>query len=216
MLGSFKNFLKTHVGSVLIETCFALPIVLTLTLYILELMKINTCKSAIDAITQECTYEFIKSGSSANFDSIIKKHVPGYINYSSSGLDNDVRYNITLYTSLEKMSSTSPYGGSEIAWLTMDGNVETGNNGEFLATTNSTTPLAAVNYAYSGNKPQNTYTNPRSLAGYAFVLTFVCRFRFSSPYIAKMFSGGSNTRKTGSLNKGKIFMIWGRGVGICS
>lgn len=216
MLGSFKKFLKTHVGSALIETCFALPIVLTLTFYILELMKINTCKSAIDAITQECTYEFIKSATCAEFDSIIKKHIPKYIKYSANSSDNDIRFNVTLYTSLEKMCAKSPYGGSEITWLNNEGQAATGAEGEFLPTTSSATPIAAKDFDSSGNNPEKQYSNPKTLSGYAFVLTFVCRYRFSSSYIAKMFSGGSNTRKIESGGKGKMFLIWGRGAGICN
>lgn len=216
MLGSFKNFLKTHVGSALIETCFALPIVLTLTFYILELMKINTCKSAVDAITQECTYEFIRSATCVEFDSIIKKHIPQYIKYSANSSDNDIRFNVTLYTNLEQMCAKSPYGASEITWLNNNGDPATDAEGEFLPTTSSANPIEAQDFSYSGNAPQITYTNPKMLSGYAFVLTFVCRYRFSSSYIAKMFSGGSNTRKIKSGGKGKMFLIWGRGAGICN
>lgn len=211
MLGRFNKFLKTNLGSALIETCFALPIVLMLTFYILELIKINTCKASVDAITQECTYEFIRTASTANFQNIIKKHVPGYIKYSGS--DPDIRYNVTLYTNLETMCSTSPYGGTEISWLTSDG----ANTSEFIATTTTgTSPMTASNAEYSGVSPQDTFSGGKVLSGHAFVLTFVCRFQFSSAFIQKLFNGGSNTRVIGSKNKGTMFLLWGRGVGICN
>lgn len=200
-------------GLAALEAALTLPVLLMLIFFIIELIRVNNTRTAMDSMALEAVLEFIATKSTANFEKIITKHRAAAIPRSN------IKYYFTIYDSLEGMCATNPYGSEEVFWPSsnvysvsdakkayVDSNRDksfferdttSGGNG-YISLGNQTNPLttASINNVYK-------------ISGKAFVLTFVCDFKFSSAFVKKLFAGGSNT-----VDKGK-FLIWGRGVGVC-
>lgn len=212
------------------EAALTLPVICYLVFFLLELTRINIAQAALDAITEECTFEFIATGNTKNFANIIEKYCPKFIINKTN-----LRYWIRLYVKngttegLAYMCAASPYGGEEIFW---PNNVlgEHEDTPDYLdvdntnvSETNPSGILWATNYygyaangGIDGNVKQTiegylggTEEIP---AGTAFVLTFVIDYPFSSSFVKMLYSGGSNTKR--GSNKGNKYLLWGRGVGI--
>jgi hypothetical protein len=213
-----KKMFGKSTGSAVLETAFTLPIICSIIFFIFEAMKVNSVQSAMDAIAMELSFDFIASKNTENFQGIIKRYKP-----SSMG-EADIRWYFDVYPDLTTMCSEAPYGGEEIFWPKIEGgktskNRETDDyldldkNGVFLERSKkSEVSLALDDYS----KPELTFFNEadefifKTLSGKAFVLTVVCDYKFSSQMVSLLFAGGSNTKS------GKRFIIWSRGVGICS
>ncbi len=210
----FGFFRKRFHGVAILETALTLPLVLYLILFSLEFIRIGLAQNAVDMITKECTFQLMAKGKIDKFDEIFGKYKPLGIPLGN------FRYYIRIYPNINAMMSRSPYGGETIGWA------DTGQNND------SPTQKAIVNkYGLSSNhallnKYQTDicngvkfgeYGNDRKKllerstgvpSGYVFVLTVAVKFPFSSSFIAKLFSGGSNT------NKPDVYILWARGSGM--
>ncbi|MDR0677387.1 MAG: hypothetical protein LBF57_01775 [Holosporaceae bacterium] len=200
-------------GVILIEVAFTLPILCYLIFFLLELIKINTTQSALDAIAAEATYDYIASETIANFEKIIDKFRPQFIP------KDRVRYWFRFYNDLATMCANSPYGGEEIAYPDYTdpnaaGHAEVGNGNsiDFIDTDGSKTHLRAVGFDDNYANVIKYTTGELLASGKAFVLTFVIDYPFSSSFVKMLFSGGSNTIKSGQ--KGTKYLLWSRGIGI--
>lgn len=185
------KLLKTMRGSVMLEAALTLPIVIYIMLYSLELLHMNRMQTAIDAIAEKCTIDYIANHDSTKFEEIINQ-------YLSNSDRSKLSYSFTLYESIEKMQETSPYGGSDIYWP---------EDVSSYISSSSKSRLKAVGYIVDNDKaPEKTQ---KALAGCAFVLTFVFDYQFYSHLTSTFFSGGTNTADK------KKYLLWSRGVGIC-
>ena len=209
------GFLKKNIGSVVIEATLTLPIMVMMIFFILEMVKVNNAKSAIEAISNQATFSFIANRNTNEFEEIITKHLPGFIQRE------DVKWYFAVYKDLDTMCAEAPYGLEEIYWppteeyLDSDGsNTFNAKKGDLIEFSKKEKPEEAINVSDP---------NYSTLSGKVFVLTFVCNFRFSSAFVAKIFHGGSNTKaKEGATQSspdsegGGKFLLWGRGIGICN
>jgi hypothetical protein len=180
----------------------------------LEAVKINDLKTALDSMAEEAIFDFIASKNTNNFSAIIAKYKPAYVP------NENITYYFDIYPDLVVMCGTTPYGGEEIFWPSVSGaNVtKTYVDDNYISTTGgafiqrSNVSLTLTNY----KKPESdfdinkTTDNFKTLSGKAVVLTVVCDYVFSSAMVKILFSGGSNTKGK------KKFLLWARGVGVCS
>ena len=117
----------------------------------------------------------------------------------------------------------SPYGGETIGWAGTDytnpssATQPTASAQSFsYGLTSSHAILSKYQTAYCnsatygevGDSTRKTLLNSTVPSGYAFVLTVAVKFPFSSPFVAKLFSGGKNT------NRSNVFILWARGSGM--
>ena len=207
----FKNK-KTGVAA--LEASLTLPVILMMIFFMIEMMKVNNTRTAMDSIALEATLHFVANKNTDDFENIIKKYKPTYV------ADENITYYFAVYESLEKMCSVTPFGNEEIFWPLNDSShdpkesfIDSDGDSEFLA--RNTTPASGHIVLTNYKTPETSFNriNPPpkdSLIGKAFVLTFVCNYEFSSGFVGRLFVGGSNTK-----DKTK-FLIWGRGVGICN
>lgn len=194
----------------LIEVALTLPLVVYLIFFALELIKINLTQIAVDKIAQECTFSLINEKNVKEFDKIFEKYKPSFIPIERC------RFYCRLYTSLDTMMSESPYGGEKIAYP--DDAETTGQKPVAAATGHcfglggGTIYMAKYgNYGTGkdvGHPDSENYLASTVPSGYAFVLTVVVHYPFSSPLVEKLFGGGSNTTKAG------YYILWARGSGI--
>jgi hypothetical protein len=116
------------------------------------------------------------------------------------------------------MCATDPYGSEEVFWPSSDIYNADEAKKAYVDSNRDTNFFQRDTSSNSGYISLDSHTNPLTtssinsvykISGKAFVLTFVCDFKFSSDFVKKLFAGGSNT-----VDK-KKFLIWGRGVGVC-
>jgi hypothetical protein len=204
------NFRRKFQGIGAIETVLTLPVICYLIFFILETMKINDLKTALDSIVEEAVFDFIASKNTANFSAIIAKYKPAYIPSAN------ITYYFDIYPNLATMCGKSPYGGEEIFWPQGSSNL-TFDNDDYISTTGgafierSSESLPLTNY----KEPESDFSKTaepkfKTLSGKAIVLTVVCDYVFSSAMVKILFSGGSNTKGK------KKFLLWARGVGVCT
>ena len=202
-------------GAMLIEVAVTLPLVMYLVFFAIELIKINLTQVAVDKITEECTFALISQKNVNGFDEIIEKYKPSFIPMER------FRYYIRVYTSLDKMMETSPYGGEKIAFVTLNNTpdmkpTEAAISSSFGAGARQDTCPRIEKYGnydavgYVDHPTDVEYlTGAKVLpSGYAFVLTIAVHYPFSSPLVEKLFHGGTNTTKPG------YYILWARGSGI--
>lgn len=204
-------FVKKHSkGAAVIEAAFSLPIILLLIFFILESILINQIQAALEAIAIECTFDFITSKNTENFQTIIKKHFNKEL---SIGRANNVHWYFVVYKDVATMCSTGSKGGEDIIYdglrikLTGDDVTHSGN-----LTVNATKPEDSFDSS-------NTDESLKTLSGKAFMLTFIYEYKFTNAFVSKFFSGGSNTGKTdknGKTVSGDKFLLWSRGFGVCN
>jgi hypothetical protein len=206
-LGFFQSFFASIAGNAIVETALTLPAVCTLIFFTLELMKINLAKTAIETITAETTFSFIRKGKTEDFEYVIEKYRPTFIPRER------IRYWFRFYSSIEQMCSVSPYGGEDIAWPLPTCTDVTGIFIDSMGTGTFLRAAGHINESEAANMLSSNETPPPS-SGKAFVLTFVCDYRFSSALIKPFFSGGYNTQYVNNEDETKKYLLWGRGVGI--
>ena len=197
-LNFFDPFRKKHSGIVLIEAAVTLPVVMYIMLFCLELVKIHLLQISIDTICAECVYHLCSERTVASFDSVFAKYRLSYIPIGN------VRYWCRIYVSIEQMMKDPPYGGEHIGWPDrgLDNAQPTasaandrfglGSNTILLKKYPGTGAVGAIGYDDRHLQLQNGMTK-----GYAFVLTVVAKHQFSSAFVEKLFSGGTNTNKAG-------------------
>ena len=226
-----RFFRKKSVGVAILETAMTLPIVLYIVFFSIELIRMGLAQSAVDAITKECTFSLMAKGNVSDFDSIFLKYKPWGIPIGN------FRYNIRLYqymVSLDGRTTTkgimdrSPYGGDNIYWA--------GDDWDNISPNASPTQKASsVNYGvgnYSrvliydkyqegtssgevGSTTRKSLLNSRVPSGYIFILTVAVVFPFSSPFVKKLFNGGSNTKETTVDGpRADAYILWARGSGM--
>ncbi|MBO6055429.1 MAG: pilus assembly protein [Alphaproteobacteria bacterium] len=212
----FGFFRKRFRGVAILETAITLPIVLYVVFFSIELIRIGLAQNAVDTITKECTFQLMATGKvdKDKFDGIFKKYKPLGIPLGN------FRYYIRIYSDITDMMSKPPYGGETIGWA------DTGQNNDSPTSKAIANKYGLTNSHILLNKYQTSicngsefgeYGNNRKTllesddgvpSGYIFVLTVAVKFPFSSPFIAKLFSGGSNT------NKRNVYILWARGSGM--
>lgn len=214
-------------GAAVVETALTIPIVLYLIFFLIELLKIKDVQSALDAIAEECSIQFMFTKSTnvksqisqaaptqgatiSNFDAIVEKYKPKYIsaedityyfNFFDSPKDfYDNKKNIAVYWPLDEGNAT-PNVDMMIKGTSDQNSISEGN------TQNSPSEIMnkITNYKY----PEKGLKGGATLNHRAFVFTVVVKYRFSSAFVGKLFMGGSNT------NSEDVFLIWSRGVGFC-
>ena len=210
---SIRRLIKDkYSGLAALEAALTLPVLLMLIFFIIELIRINNTRTAMDSMALEAILEFIATKSTTKFETIITKHKPAAI-----PRDN-IKYYFTVYDSLESMCATDPYGSEEVFWPSSDVYSADEAKKAYVDSNRDTNFFQRDTSSDSGYISLNSHTNPLTtssinsvykISGKAFVLTFVCDFKFSSDFVKKLFAGGSNT-----VDK-KKFLIWGRGVGVC-
>ncbi|GHT91398.1 hypothetical protein FACS1894122_03750 [Alphaproteobacteria bacterium] len=188
-------------GGALAETAITLPVFLILMFFMLETIKVYMTKVAIESIAAEATFVFIEEKSAERFNDIIDKHRPAYIPHDS------ITWHFSIYENLETMCNVPPYGAEDIYWYTpnsvdKDTYLTSGGSG-FIERAGHMANVDDIT-------PESTFPKKSDLVGKAFVLTFVCDYQFSSPYVKIIFNGGTNTADK------KKYLLWGRGCGICS
>lgn len=213
MMISIRKLIKDkYSGLAALEVALTLPVLLMLIFFIIELIRINNTRTAMDSMALEAVLEFIATKSTTKFETIITKHKPAAI-----PRDN-IKYYFTVYDSLESMCATDPYGSEEVFWPSSDIYNADEAKKAYVDSNRDTNFFQRDTSSNSGYISLDSHTNPLTtssinsvykISGKAFVLTFVCDFKFSSDFVKKLFAGGSNT-----VDK-KKFLIWGRGVGVC-
>ncbi|MBO7537517.1 MAG: pilus assembly protein [Alphaproteobacteria bacterium] len=214
MFGFFK---KQFRGVTILETAITLPIILYALFFSLEFIRIGLAQTAVDAITKECTFQLMATGKVDKFDGIFKKYKPLGIPLGN------FRYYIRIYQNFhtddnEGVMDLVPYGGETIGWADTEQNDDTPtekaskNN---YGLTNKHVLLSKYQTSICDGADFNEYGSDRKELlengvppGYAFVLTVAVKFPFSSSFIAKVFSGGSNT------NEPNVYILWARGSGM--
>lgn len=175
----------------MLEAALTLPIVVYIMLYSLELLHMNRMQTAIDAIAEKCTMNYIVNQDSTKFAEIINQ-------YLSASDRANLSYSFTVYESIEKMQEAAPYGGADIYWP---------EDITSYIPSSSESRLKAIGYIVDNDKEPEK--KQKALAGCAFVLTFVFDYKFYSHLTSTFFSGGTNTADK------KKYLLWSRGVGIC-
>lgn len=196
-----KKIENCNSGVAALEASLTLPIIVMMIFFILEMMKVNNTRTAIDSIALEATLEFIAQKKTTNFVNIINKYRPGYVK------KEQIDYFFTFYKSLDDLCSTAPYGNEEAYWNSTSNYIDTDKSNNY------TGPKNYINIS-DKRKPENYFNSTdtsadKCITGKVFVLTVVCDYHFSSAFVQKFFAGGANTKN------GKNFIIWSRGVGIC-
>ena len=225
-------FKKRSAGVAILETALTLPVVLYIVFFSIELIRMELAQTAVDSITKEFTFYLMAKGKivQSEVDAIFKKYRPwgipiGYFRFYLRLYEN-------FHTDDKKgLMDVSPYGGERICWVGTDyanpgPNVSptqraSGSYSYGIGTavnTNATdrvdfskykTPLVfGDTYGEVGFAERKKLLNSQVPSGYIFVLTVAVKFPFSSPFVAKLFNGGSNTDKPG------FYMLWARGSGM--
>jgi hypothetical protein len=182
-----------------------LPIVCSLTFFMLEIIKINDVQIYVDSIAIEMVFNFMASRSTQNFDNIISKHKPAYIP------QNQIKWYITIYEDLSMMNGAAPYGGEEIYWPINTGSPPPTNEPTYIRYYSNVETFQADSKVKRRIGPSSNAGDIAALpSGSPFVLTVVCHYNFSSSFVMKLFKGGANT-----VDK-TLFILWGRSVGVMS
>ena len=175
---------------------------------------------AVDAITKELTFYLMANGKieQGPVDAIFNKYRPWGIPIGN------FRYIISMYANFhtddnQGVMDVSPYGGSSIEWLGEDyanpnpnrsptqrasqayyGRGNEGNQAKLLKYHGGYGPkVSSIKELLEGDLPSS---------GYIFVLTVAVKFPFSSPFVKKLFGGGTNTNRDG------VYILWARGSGM--
>lgn len=214
-----KFFKKKSTGVAILETAMTLPIILYTIFFAIELVRIGLAQAAVDAITKEFTFHLMATGKveKTKVDAIFNKYKPFGINIGN------FRYYIRIYSDITTMMANSPYGGETIGWAGTDYSSPTANksptdsaSGFSYGLTSShallskyQTSIVNGNLGEYGSGRKTLLEQTTGVpSGYVFVLTVAVRFPFSSPFVAKLFSGGTNT------NRSNVFILWARGSGM--
>lgn len=233
MFGFFK---KRSKGVAILETAITLPIILYIVFFSIELIRIGVAQSAVDAITKECTMELMATGTIAKFDEIFQKYqrstwgipLKNFRYYIRIYIDDEGVNPMTLeHQGIYKMMQVDPYGGETIGWAenysspssSSPNNAAKNNSYELKSghafLNNFRTKLCNAIGGEIGNK--TGLEESKIPSGNLFVLTVAVNFPFSSPFVQKLFAGGSNTTTsatTGGSTIPNVFILWGRGSGI--
>lgn len=234
----FNFFRKRSKGVAVLEAAMSLPIILYVVFFSVELIRVGIAQAAIDAITKECTLELMATGAVERFDEIFQKYQK-----STWGIPlKDFRYYIRVYSDDEhvspitiehqgiyKMMQVKPYGGETIGWAeshssssSSSPNNAAQNNSYGLQSGHAfldqfRTKLCNGEGGEVGDSKRKTWLGSRIPSGNVFVLTVAVNFPFSSPFVKKLFAGGSNTTTsatTGGSTISNVFILWGRGSGM--
>ena len=225
--GKIRKFFKEKsTGVAILETAMTLPIILYTVFFAIELVRIGLAQAAVDAITKEFTFHLMATGrvEKTKVDAIFNKYKPFGINIGN------FRYYIRIYSDITQMMSVSPYGGETIGWAGSDYSNPTANQSptDYASSVNYglTTSHALLNKYQTNICDGSTYkeygSDRKTLleqtngipSGYVFVLTVAVRFPFSSPFVAKLFAGGSNTVNNNGAKLSNTFILWARGSGM--
>jgi Flp pilus assembly protein TadG len=80
MMISIRKLIKDkYSGLAALEVALTLPVLLMLIFFIIELIRINNTRTAMDSMALEAVLEFIATKSTTKFETIITKHKPAAI-----------------------------------------------------------------------------------------------------------------------------------------
>jgi hypothetical protein len=204
-----------------------LPIICSLIFFALELIKINITQSALNVICAEASFLTI-SHSYANgseliekIDTVIEKYRPSFIGYAV------IRYHFETYDSLIEMCRTPPYGGTDIHWPNYENDSAAQNHSSPTYGSNTKYFLPSGGNVHWHFAYDNCWAYVLNISsGKCFVLTVSCSYQFSSQFVKRLFSGGSNAMQckssclygnVGSVSdftKADVYLLWARGAGI--
>ena len=187
-----RQIFKKYRGISAIEAAFVVPIFFAIIFFILELMFVNSAKTALLSIAVDATRDFAKFRKIDKFDEYVAKYQKKYAPRGK------VKYYINLYDSLEAAMSDKVKGGEEIYWP--DGNVYVDKN-------------ANGNFDVSDKKLNTTDYSRANVKGKFFVITFVMNYHFTNSLSKQFFGRGSNTKSNGA--RGDLYLLYTRGIGIC-
>ncbi|MDR2766501.1 MAG: pilus assembly protein [Holosporaceae bacterium] len=210
-------------GVTILEAALTMPIVFMIVFFLLDVLRMNRTKVTIDTIAMEATLDFISSKNTDNFQTIIQKYK------SINAVDDDIVYYFDIYPSLEALCAQAPYGGEEIFWPIKEERKDeedksvtittiTYSEGDYLDTNRDNGFMKRSNVSmelFDYGKPERNFASSKqkpfdTLAGKAFILTFVCNYKLSNILSKRLLSDGVNTVARSKL------LLWGRGVGVCN
>lgn len=191
MKSLIKKIFSNKSGVTAVEAALIIPIFFALSLYIVELMFLNSAKAALMAITVQATADIADGKGSSRFDSIIEKFKKKYA----------PRGETDYYIRSFETSEDFLHNAGEIYWpgdskIYLDKN----KDGKKAEDSSGTDGLPDKNRRF-------------------FVITFVTKYKFLASLVKLFFSGGSNTSRDNndpetSDPKGSEYLIYARGVGV--
>jgi hypothetical protein len=191
-------------GLAMLEASFSFPIVLMLIFFMLEMLRVNTVKTALETIATETLVDFAVSKKTTDFAATINKYKPAYIKAES------IKYYFAIYENFDQMCAESPFGSEDIYWPGSAGL----SSGVYLPSRGDDFLARKNDLVLTDRTKPETNAFPDGLNNKVFVLTFVCDFSFSSSFVGKMFAGGSNAK--GLPPEETKFVLFSRRVGVCS
>lgn len=202
----FKMIRKKISGAAVLETALTLPLLLYLVFFIIEVLKIKDVQLSVDSMAMDLALEYSSSKSTINFDTIIAKYKPAYVQ------KKDLSYFFCVAKNLENLFKHDSYPIGALltdAKLDIEPNEHIDGFGTNFPSTNGEMLIKLDNYKKpESNISKNFADHNSTLQGKAFMITVVCDYKFSSPLVRILFGGGSNTA-------GSKFLLWGRAVNIC-
>ena len=230
-------FSKNHNGATVLEFTITLPIVVYLLFFLIEVWRLKTVQTAIDSIAQEFCISFMLTRSTTstnglngvgqsllNFDGIIKKYKPNYID------EKDISYYFTVFKDANELYINK--SNIPVYWPVSEASTSSNiilkssikqqdnQNSNQILLNNLESSIKQQDNQNSNQILLNNYKRPELgqvgemadtffLRNTSFVVTVVLKYTFSSAFVAKLFGGGTNT------SSDNIFLIWSRGIGFC-
>lgn len=232
-------------GAAVVETALTIPMVLYLIFFLIELLKIKDVQSALDAIAEECSIQFMFTKSTnvksqisqaaptqgatiSNFDAIVEKYKPKYIsaedityyfNFFDSPKDfYDNKKNIAVYWPLDEGNAT-PNVDMMIKGTSDQNSISEGNTQNFPSESINQNSLAENTNQGSLPEIMNKITNykypEKGLKGGATLNHRAFVFTVVVKYRFSSAFVGKLFMGGSNTNSEDVFLIWSRGVGFC-
>jgi hypothetical protein len=103
-----KFLKKQSIGAAALEASLTLPIVLTMFFFMIETVRLNNARSAMDSIALEATMDFVTNKDTKKFTDIMNRYKPHGIP------TENIKYYFNVYENLEEMCSRSTLGNEAI------------------------------------------------------------------------------------------------------
>ncbi|MBO4405188.1 MAG: pilus assembly protein [Alphaproteobacteria bacterium] len=220
-------FRKKSTGVAILETALTLPVVLYIVFFSIELIRMELAQTAVDSITKELTFYLMAKGKivQSEVDAIFNKYRPWGIPIGN------FRFYLRMYSNFHTennkgLMDVSPYGGFTIYWVGSDYNNPTPSQSPSKRSSQAyygygSSPILLSKYnnqnlgpCLSNAKTKTLLEGDAPTSGYIFILTVSVVFPFSSPFVKKLFNGGSNTERRADGSKADAYILWARGSGI--
>lgn len=190
-------FYENKSGVTVLETAIVFPTFIMIVFGCIELTMINNTQLALDSIVAESSIEFMQlSNKRANFEQHFTKIIQKYLSSSFSTTKvNQVQWHFEIFDNVRDMNLKTLRGKGDPAF------VEDDKYTEYI-------PLnGGVSSSFTGKIPEKL---PKVKSGNAFMLTFVCDYKFSFGIIEKILLPNTKINE----RPGSKFIIWSRGCGV--